>query len=389
MKSANRASSPDSKPNPGPRSGPKSGTEENSSGSEPSGNPAPKPGSSKGANSPDPAPLKSNPAPVEVATDPTPLADLPIMLKTGEPPADQPHSSPEPEPVPVEVFALPEPAASSASVAAEIPVTPPTESSQDNTQAPADPGNLVFHLSLSPSEAAPKAQIKPAEQAETAAFQGGEEVPSTPQTHTGASDSDTKNQDQQEQPTPLPQLSPIVPDGTIASQFGFQTPLSFAAQIAAPKAETTPAAAATRTAENVSAPDLPMAPSVDRVGLTIQGADNQVVRVEINQSGELVQVGVRTPNNDLANELRGSVPELVRRLDQQGYESRVSMPSSSYASLAPAVMAGAHAGFRSGADSNANAKSNGSAAPQEEPRQQRQRNPQRTWRELASQLQED
>jgi hypothetical protein len=385
MKSANRASSPDAKPNPGPKSGP----EEDSSGSEHSGNPAPKPGSSKGANGADPAPAKSNPAPVVVAVDPTPVADPPIMLKTAEAPADQPHPTPEPA-VPVEVFALPEPAASSASVAAGIPVTPQTESSQDNTQAPADPGNLVFHLSLSPSEAAPKAQIPPAEQAEEAAFQSGEEVPSTPQTHTGASDSDAKNQDQQEQPTPLTQLSSIGTDGTIASQFGFQTPLSFAAQIAAPKAEITPTAAYTRTAENVSTPDLPMAPSVDRVGLTIQGADNQVVRVEINQSGELVQVGVRTGNSDLANELRGSVPELVRRLDQQGYESRVSMPSSAYASLAPAVMAGAHSEFRSGADSNnGNAKSNGSAAPQEEPRQQRQRNPQRTWRELASQLQED
>jgi hypothetical protein len=244
-------------------------------------------------------------------------------------------------------------------------------------------------LSLNPSEAAPKAQIASAEQAEAAAFQSDEEVPSTPQTHTGASDSDAKDQDPQQEPTPLPQLAPIGTEGTIASQFGFQTPFSFAAQIAAPKTESTPAAAYTRTAENVSTPDLPTTQSVDRVGLTIQGADNQVVRVEINQSGELVQVGVRTPNNDLANELRGSVPELVRRLDQQGYESRVSMPASSYASLAPAVMASAHSGFRSGADSNGNAKSNGSAAPQEEPRQQRQRNPQRAWRELASQLQED
>ena len=127
---------------------------------------------------------------------------------------------------------------------------------------------------------------------------------------------------------------------------------------------------------------------MDRVGLTIRGADDQVVRVQINQSGELVQVGVHTGNNALANELRISVPELVSRLGQQGYESKVSMPLSP--SIAPAVVASAQSGFRSGADtSGGNTKSNGNVAFQEEPRQQRQRNPQRAWQELASQLQDD
>jgi hypothetical protein len=371
--------------NPGPKSGP---AKEDSPDSEPSEIPAPKQASGNSANNPDPAPTKSNPAPVVVATDPMPAADPPFMLKTVEPPEDQPHSTSEPA-VPVEVFALPEPVASSASVAAEIPVTPPAESIQNDTQAPVDPGNLVFQLSLNSSEPAQKAQIAPAEQAETAPLLSGEGIPSTPQTHTGASDSDTQNQNQQEQPPPVPQLPPAGVDGTIASQFGFQTPLSFAAQIPASITANTPTAASPRTAENVSTPDLPMAPSVDRVGLTIRGADDQVVRVEINQSGELVQVGVHTGNSDLANELRASVPELVRRLDQQGYESRLSMPSSSFASLAPAVIGSAHAGFRSGADTNGNTKSNGNTAPQDEPRQQRQRSPQRAWRELASQLQED
>jgi hypothetical protein len=68
----------------------------------------------------------------------------------------------------------------------------------------------------------------------------------------------------------------------------------------------------------------------------------------------------------------------------------VSMPASSLSSLAAPVIASAHSEFRSGTDHNGNTKSNSDAAPQEELRQQqRQRNPQRTWRELASQLQED
>jgi hypothetical protein len=320
-------------------------------------------------------------------------ADPALTLKTVEPAADQPHSTSEPAApipaVPIEVFALPAPVVSSAPVAADTPATPPAASTQDDTQAPVDPGNLVFQLSLNSSEPVQKAQIAPVEHAETAAFLSEEEASSAPQAHAGAAGSDAKDQNPQEQPASLPELPPAPTDGTIASQFGFQTPLSFAAQIPVAKTENTPAAASPRTAENVSTPDLPMAPSVDRVGLTIRGADNQVVRVEINQSGELVQVGVHTGNNDLASELRGSVPELMRRLDQQGYESRVSMPPSSYASLAPAAIASAHSGFRSGADTNGNTKSNGNAAPQDEARQQRQRNPQRAWRELASQLQED
>jgi hypothetical protein len=446
MKSATRAPLPTSRPSPRPTPGPKlkpesnpgpnpgaslgpksRPAEEESSDSEPTRNPAPNQGSVKSANGPDPAPVKSDPAPIKsdsaptksdpapaksdlaptksdpvatkadpvpiiVATDPTPAPEPPAILKTVEPSADQPHSTLEPG-LPVAVIALPEPLAPSTSVAAEIPVTPPTESTQtestqDDTRTLVDPGNLVFQLSLDSSEPAPHAPIAPAEQAETAALLSGEEVRSTPQTHAGASEGDSTDQNQQEQ-APLPQLLPAGTDGTIASQFGFQTPLSFAAQIPVAKTENAPVAASPRPAENVSTPDLPMAPSVDRVGLTIRGADDQVVRVEINQSGELVQVGVRTGNSDLANELRASVPELMHRLDQQGYESRVSMPSSSYASLAPAVIASAHAGFRSGADTSGYAKSYGNPAPQDELRQQRQRNPQRAWRELASQLQED
>ena len=315
------------------------------------------------------------------------------MLKTAEALASQPHSNPEPAAppaVPVEVFALPEPVASSAAAAA-IATTPPTESTDDDMQAPVAPGNLVFQLSLDPSEPAPKARIAPAQQEdETAAFLGAEEAPSNPQTQAGAPDSDTKSQNQQEQQQPsLPQLPSAGAEGTIASQFGFQTPLSFAMQASAPKTESIAPPASPRMTENVSAPDLPMAPSIDRIGLTIRGADDQVVRVEISQSGELVQVGVHTGNNDLASELRASVPELVHRLDQQGYEARLTMPASSFASLAPPVTSVAHSEFRSGAGQDGNTKSNSNAAPQEELPQQRQRNPQRAWRELASQLQED
>jgi hypothetical protein len=392
-------------------SGPKSGSNQNaksragkddSSDSEPSGNPSPKPGLGKSANngSPEASQEKSNPAPVIAALDPTPaVLDPPVQLRSAEAPASQPHSNPEPA-VPIEIFALPQPPASSGNAAVQSPATPATESSDDDSQAPLELGNLVFQLSLDPSEFAQKAHIAPAEdgretdQHETGSFLSSQEIPSNPQPQSGASGSDTKSQDQPEQQSSLlPQLASAGPalavDGTIASQFGFQTPLSFAVQTAAPKAESIAAPAPARMAENIPPPDLPMASSIDRVGLTIRGADDQVVRVEISQSGELVQVGVHTGNSDLASELRASVPELMHRLDQQGYESRLSLPGVSFASAVPTVMGGAHSEFRSGADTQGNPKSNGDAAPQEELRQQRQRNPQRSWRELASQLQED
>jgi hypothetical protein len=420
MKSKAHASAPTSGPTPGPKSNSKSRpADEEGPGSEPSGNAATNTGSVKTANSgpapakADPAPqnsdpvpakadtapvkagiavAKSDPTPIVMAADPTPAPDPPAIVKAVEPSADQPRSTADTA-LALQVFALPPPIAPAASPAAGIPVAPPTEptqdaSGQDATEAPTDPGNLVFQLSLDSSQPAPQAQIAPPEHTGNPALLSGEWVPAAPQVHAGASESDSTDQNQQEQ-APLPQPLPTGTDGTIASQFGFQTPLSFAAQIPAAKAQNVPAAPAPRSLENVSNPDPSMAPSVDRVGLTIRGADDQVVRVEINQSGDLVQVGVRTGNSDLANELRASVPELMHRLDQQGYESRVSMPSSSYASLASPVVASAQAEFRSGADTSGYAKSNGNPAPQEELREQRHRNPQRAWRELASQLQED
>jgi len=400
-------SGPKTAPNPNPKSGP---AKESTSDPEPSGDPAPKPGSDasangfaratssdlgpkpgsgKSANASDGAAEKSNPAPFIVAADPTPVADPAILLKTFEAPAIQPRSSPEPA-TPVEVFVLPEPVAPSVSIAPQIIATPPTDSAEGDAPTPGEPGNLVFQLSLDSSGHAQKAQTDPAQPEETVPFLSSEALRSDSQTQNGASGSDAKSENQQnQQPPSLPQLPAAGGDGTIASQFGFETPLSFAWQTAAPKTESMAAPVAPRTPETVSTPDLPMAQSIDRVGLTMRGADDQVVRVEITQSGDLVQVGVHTGNNDLASELRASVPELVHRLDQQGYESRVSMPAASFASLAPAVIAGAHAEFRSGADAHGNPKSNADAGPQEELRQQRQKNPQRTWRELASQLQED
>ena len=361
--------------------------------SEPAGNSAPKTASGKNANgsdSGDAASAKSNIAPVEAAIDAPRAEDPALMLKTAETATEQPHSTPETAVPAVEAFALPDAAALSASASANSPAPAATAPVQDETQSPAGPGSLVFQLSLNTPGSGQKTPISPEAQAEAAVLANGEEESSAPQTQSGAADTGTKNQSEQQQPLSLPQLPLTGNDGTIASQFGFQTPLSFAAQVPVAKTENTATAALTRTSENVSTPDVPMAPSVDRVGLTIRGADDQVVRVEINQTGELVQVGVHTGNSDLASELRASVPELVRRLDQQGFESKLSMGASSFTSLAAPVIASAHSEFRSGADANGNSRSNGNAnAPQEEPREQRQRNPQRSWRELASQLQED
>ncbi len=262
MKSATRGTSASpgqkSAPNPGPKS---KTAKEDSSDSEPSGNPAPKPGLGKSAQGPDGSTEKSNPAPVIAAIDPTPVVDEALMLKTAEAPASQPtpasppspasepHSNPEPAAVPVQIVALPQPvAAPSVSVAAQGPATPPAESSEDDSREPVDAGNLIFQLSLDPSEPAQKARIaQTAEENETTAFLSGEDIPSNPPAQPSASGSDTKSQDQQEQQSPfLPQISPAGIDGTIASQFGFQTPLSYALQTSAPKTESIAAPASSR-----------------------------------------------------------------------------------------------------------------------------------------------
>jgi hypothetical protein len=344
----------------------------------------------KNAKGPEPAAKKSDAAPVVIAADPLPQPAA--LLKAPEVPVEQARPVSQPAPATeqaafTEIFAPPPPVLPTPSNTTPPAVNPPLDPGQNDSTAPVDPGTLVFQLSLNPVEPA-KAQTAPAtaeNKAETLAFFAEEEVSDVPQTHAGESGSDAKNQDQQQQSTPQP--LPAGTDGTVASQFGFQNPMSFAVHIAAPKPEVT---APARPIENVSTPDLPVASTVDRISLTIRGADDQVVRVAINQSGGMVQVGVNTANSDLANQLRISVPELVHHLDQQGYESKVSMPSSpSPSASVPVSIASAHSEFRSGADTNGNTKSNSDLTSQNEPRQQRQRQPQRAWRELASQLQDD
>lgn len=343
------------------------------------------------------APKKSDAAPVVVAADPAPQPVEPApVLKTPEAPAEQPRPILQPV-VPVEAFVLPAlvappaPAATATAPVDQPDQTPvaPAESTQSETPAPVDPGTLVFQLTLNSPDSSSKAQPAPAaadHKAEGYALPELEPAPITVQARAGGSNADAKNQDQQEQPAPQPLPAPS--DGTIASQFGFQSPMSFAAHIAAPKVEATAPSAPTRPVENVSTPELPATGMVDRIALTIRGESDQVVRVEINQSGEMVRVGVNTANSELASDLRVSVPELVHRLDQQGYDTKVNIPS--FGSLsAPAPIATAHTEFRSGSDTAGNNKSQGNITTQDEPRQQRQKNPQKAWRELAAQLQED
>jgi hypothetical protein len=245
-----------------------------------------------------------------------------------------------------------------------------------------DPGSLVFRLSLNSSDSSPKAKIAAqTASAATTSVVPAETVPATPARNNGSS-ADSKNENHQEQPQP----QPTAMNGTVASAFGFQTPTSFtpSAPLIKPQ-ETVP----TRPAENVPQPEVPTAASVDRIGLTLRGADDQVVRVQINQSGELVQVGVHTGDADLASALRVSVPELMHRLGEQGYDPKVSIPSVPVSAALPVTVASSRSEFQSGGDAGGNAKSNVDVTAQEEQRQQRQRSPQRTWRELASELQED
>jgi hypothetical protein len=300
----------------------------------------------------------------------------------------QPHPTTQPTEQPViliEPFSLPEAAAPSTPAGAPAPPAASVDGTQNEAPATVDPGDLVFQLFLNTSKTpTPSANNGTQQQSETSTFEPVEEISMAEQKRAGEASTDAKNQDQQEQQPP-PQNLPIGAESTIASQFGFQTS-SFAAHIAVPRAEVAAPAAPTRAVDNVSLSDQPAAAAVDRIALTIRGANDETVRVEINQAGEMVRVGVNTADPDLASELRVSIPELVHRLDQQGYDSKVTIPSLS---SSPILTATAHSEFRSGADTNGNTKSNTNLTSQDEPRQQRQRNPQRAWRELASQLQDD
>jgi hypothetical protein len=286
----------------------------------------------------------------------------------------------------VESLAMPEPLPPPAPPAPETPVTP-ADSVQADAPAPAaDADNLVFQLAVAAPGSGSKGQGAPVENdgkaLQTESF-SVEAVPQVAPSH--ESSAGTKNQNQHEEPPPSPQPLPsaVSTDGTVASQFGFQTPLLPDVHTAAPRIDSTAQTAPTRTIESTAAPDLPVAPTVDRIGLTLRGADDQVVRVEVHQSGEIVQIGVHTANNDLAGELRMSVPMLVHRLDQQGYEPKVNaLSAQAPAGPVSTPIASAQTEFRSGTDTQRD------LGYEDRAQQQRQRNPQRAWRELAEQLQE-
>jgi hypothetical protein len=353
---------------------------------DPSDSGAPK---TKSAKRPSPTAKESDSAPVAVADSTAKPVDPPLVLKTSEKQFREAGTTAPQAPV-VEVFTLPQAVPAPDPTPAADAGAPSTDAasvdaSSSGVQAPIDPGSLVFRLFLNSPEGSgkPTAADHRADASETHEFPAPEEVSAQQEARAGGANQDAKNQDQDQ---PQQQPLPAGADTTIASQFGFHSPLSFAAHMPAAKVEA-PAAPA-RTAEINSAPDLPVASSVDRIALTLRSADDQVVRVEVNQAGELVQVGVNTANADLAGALRASIPQLVQRLDQQGYESKVNMPSASTPAV-PVSVTMAHSDLRSGSGGNGDAKPNSDLLSQNEPRQQRQRSPQRAWRELAAQLQEE
>src|SRR5208283_1355734 len=130
----------------------------------------------------------------------------------------------------------------------------------NDPQAPVDPGSLAFQLTLNSPTPTSKTQTTPTD-AETntdqpdATFLLRVETPSVPATSARGGESPESRNQSQEEPSPSMQ-SLTGSDATVASQFGFQTPLSFAAQFPATKTEAPAPASPTRTAENASAADL-------------------------------------------------------------------------------------------------------------------------------------
>ena len=140
-------------------------------------------------------------------------------------------------------------------------------------------------------------------------------------------------------------------------------------------APTTPAAAS-----EIVAPVRKLTPAahVQNMSVLVRGSD-QVVRLQIRQTGGSVRVTIHAGDALLAQQLTDSLPQLVNNLDRQGYEPRVALPQAP-GSVVTLNAETAKTDVRSGSDGNSE------SAAYDQPRQQRQRNPRRAWQELAFQL---
>ena len=146
-------------------------------------------------------------------------------------------------------------------------------------------------------------------------------------------------------------------------------PLS-AADIEMPPAPLPPARTEQVVRPAASVPEDPTAPTatgsaVQKMGLTIRGADDQVVRLQISQSNGSVRVAAHAEDTMLAKHLSASLPELVDRLDGQGYAPAVTSSPTSHKDV--------------------DARDSSGSAGDQHPRKQRERS-KNAWRALASQL---
>ncbi len=125
-------------------------------------------------------------------------------------------------------------------------------------------------------------------------------------------------------------------------------------------------------------------PSLQSIGVLVRAAD-QVIRLQVRQTMGTVRVAVHSDDAALNEQLRNSLPQLVRRLDEQGFQPRVSL-----APIGPAAVVLHH--DTAHADMHSRDGSYGkddASRQQQQQQQQRQRQSQRAWQGLASELQED
>jgi hypothetical protein len=219
------------------------------------------------------------------------------------------------------------------------PPAKPTEVSLDDTSEEVShsgsPGALVFQLSFQVPAAEAAA---PEEVAEPTHFEVGEIKAEA-----------------------IPEAMPVSADFT-------HHPLP-AADIEMPPAQLPPSRTEQAARPAVSLPEEPEQAAtgspVQKMGLTIRGADDQVVRLQISQSNGSVRVEAHAEDASLARHLSTSLPELVDRLDRQGYAPAVTSTPTSHRDV--------------------DARDGGGSGGEQQPKKQRERS-KNAWRALASQL---
>lgn len=250
---------------------------------------------------------------------------LAIEPKTEPAKQGNPHIDVDPEPAPAPpapylAFALKLSDAEEHSAATSPVVEPPAASSLNTVSG--DSGAKPPVKAQAP--AVPQiSNVQSAQSASTATAGGNADT-----------NTDSRHSDNRQNDSPsIPALAPLAPPATgeastVAAHFAtVQETSAPSATVTEPASAHTPQTAAQTEIPGHTDPTAKTG-TANELSFSVSASDRQKVEIRVMDRAGEVRVSVRTPNEDLANTLRGDLGSLTGKLSQSGYATEAFAPAS-------------------------------------------------------------